>query len=143
MRRVIGLAILLPVLALPAWSQDKPAEDEKLYGTWVTGSALLLAPPLDALLLEFSKGGTTTIKQLNLVDRYGGYTTAPAKGRDFRLLDLFEMKGGKPVESTRVKAIYRIEGDTLTLAYSDKGTARPASLDPKAAKVLIYNRPKP
>jgi uncharacterized protein (TIGR03067 family) len=142
MRHAIGLAILLPVLALPAWSQDKPAEDEKLYGTWVSSSALLVAPPVEALTLFFSKRGTT-IKRHDLVERTGGYTTAPAEGKDFRLLDLFQMKGGKPVEDTRVKAIYRIEGDTLTLVFFDKGKVRPASLDAKDARILIYNRPKP
>ena len=72
-----------------------------------------------------------------------GVRHAPAVGQDFRLLDLFEVKHGKPVEDTRAKAIYRIEGDTLTLVFFVKGKVRPASLDAKDAVILVYKRHKP
>jgi hypothetical protein len=59
MRHAIGLTFLA-ALALPAWADDKPAEDEKLYGTWVIGSALLVprevAPQLEASYWSSPKG---------------------------------------------------------------------------------------
>jgi hypothetical protein len=137
----------LAALALPAWADDKPAEDEKLYGTWVIdGSALLVprdfAPQVNGLLYFYKEGAIAT-KRLTLADWRGGYTTAPIEGKNFRLLDRFEVKAGKPVEDTRLKAIYRIEGDTLTLVFVDKGKVRPTSLDAKDAVILSYMRPKP
>jgi uncharacterized protein (TIGR03067 family) len=146
-RHAVGLALLTIVLALPVWADDKPAaEEEKLYGTWVSSSVTLKGKdaqlPFAGMMFVFSRGGRLVMKKKDQPEMVGRYKTADAKGgKDFREIGLFVLKDGEPVVST--KGIYRIEGDTLLMAFpADKDGPRPTELDPMQGGVLIFKRPK-
>jgi uncharacterized protein (TIGR03067 family) len=67
MRHAIGLTFLA-VLVLDAWADDKPQEDEKLFGTWVLLSKAVpgekpVPPEGDPIVARFSPGGTITWKK--------------------------------------------------------------------------------
>jgi uncharacterized protein (TIGR03067 family) len=145
MRKVIGLALLAASLTMPVWADDKPTtEDEKLVGTWVFTSAIMKGKevPVEGAYI-FSKDGNVVMKKKDTPNLEGMYKTAAARdGKDFREIDLIGSKDGKPVDTA--KAIYRIEGDTLTMAFPTGGNKeRPTSLDPKEWGVLILKRQKP
>jgi uncharacterized protein (TIGR03067 family) len=149
MRHAIGLTFLA-AMTLPVWADNKPAEDDRLYGTWTFTSAKVMGkevpvPPEAEGAFTFSKGGKVVMGKKGKSAQEGMYTTAPPEGgKDIRHLDLFDVKDGKPVEATRVKAIYRIEGDTLTAAFpSGDGKERPTSFDSPDAGVATFKRQKP
>jgi uncharacterized protein (TIGR03067 family) len=142
MRSAIGLALLAAAVAVPALAQDKPAEDEKLYGTWritrIAEKGRESSEEESKAAYTFSKGGKMNARNaVGKVTDQGRYQTAAAKpGKDFREIDLvFLQEDGTPVDQVS-KGIYRIDGDTLKLAYSQGGGKRPTSFDP--AQGIVY-----
>jgi uncharacterized protein (TIGR03067 family) len=144
-RQAIGL-VLLTALAIPAWADDKAAEDEKLIGTWILQS-VEMGPNKESLLeggvtFVFSKGGKTTRKLKDLVDKEGTFTVAVSK--EPKEIDLIgPKKEGKKQEIT--KAIYKIDGDTLIMAIpaTEPDGERPTAFDSKRAFVYTLKRQKP
>jgi uncharacterized protein (TIGR03067 family) len=135
MRHAIGLTFLV-ALSLPAWAQDKPAEeDEKLYGTWtVTWFELCGQGFQGSGAFIFSKGGKFTQKATGHAD--DGWTFMVDASRTPRKLDLIDPKGGA------MMTIYAINGDTLKIAY-ESGGKRPTGFDSRQNMVLTLERQKP
>ena len=73
------------------------------------------------------------------------YKTAALPGKDFRAIDLFAIRDGKPAQEP-VKGIYRIKDETLTLVIPQTGNQeRPTSFDPtkQGGSHLTLKRQKP
>jgi uncharacterized protein (TIGR03067 family) len=136
-RQAISLALLAGMLGAPTWADDKAAEDEKLYGAWemtlVTVAGKEIPSPDPGAFYVFAEGGKSSVKSRTGIGNPGGYTTAPGgEGKPFREIDLFDVKDDKPVAGEPMRAIYRIEGDQLTMVFFVKDMkSRPASLDAK------------
>jgi uncharacterized protein (TIGR03067 family) len=144
MRHAIGLTFVV-ALALPACAQDKPAaEDEKLYGTWVVASLVVMGDTIPDFegptTYAFSKGGRVVIKGRH--DELSG-TFKVALTKSPQEIDLIWQEKDKAPKTTR--GLYRIDGDTLLLAISPKGPEgeRPTAFDSKTFGIITFKRQKP
>jgi uncharacterized protein (TIGR03067 family) len=141
-RHAIGL-VLLTALAVPVLADDKGNEDEKLYGTWVATSREFKGETTPfkegGTVLTFSKGGKLRIKFPGEPEQEGAFVTPPSK--EPLAIDVTIQTA--PNRTVMVKGIYRVEGNTLTVALGKGGTDRPDALDPAKNAVVTYKRQKP
>jgi uncharacterized protein (TIGR03067 family) len=145
MRRFMtALAFLAVTLPAVADDKDKDGGDDKLVGKWVPTRFLNVGfdnPFPGGEMVAFSNDGMWTQKEGSNVFE-GTWMADPSK--DFRWLDL---TGPSPDKTKKItlKTIYKVEGDTLTVASptSGLGGERPTTFDPKQAAVLTLKRQKP
>ena len=148
MIRVIALFACCVLLSSPAIGgkpDEATAKDLKaMVGKWKIEKAVLSGT--DAI--AFYKGLTVEITE------EGKYMVALGELKDLGKLALdpsrkpaaMDITGTKgPNKDKTVKAIYKIEGDTLTICYATGGDARPAKFESKPDSkqfLVVYKREK-
>ncbi|SRR5579872_5155527 len=147
--RTMALMCLLccPVLSV-AWDGGERTDNSEttvtnqLRGTWVAvllehGGKQEVPPNGDDFMFTFD-GGKLLIKEGKHTEE-GGYTTNDAKNP--KEIDLIPPKN-LPKEKA-IKGIYRIDGDTLKLAFT-RGGARPSGFEAKDDNigVITFKRKK-
>jgi uncharacterized protein (TIGR03067 family) len=144
MRHTMGLALLTTALTAPAWADDKPVGDEKLYGTWVVTSAEFLGRtkllPDNAGAFVFSKDGKVFIKIRGKTDIEGTFKVVGTKTPGQIDLTAPKEAGQKPMTS---KGLYLVDGDTLQLIFVGPEMERPTAFDSKVAQITNLKRQKP
>jgi uncharacterized protein (TIGR03067 family) len=150
-RRLLGITLLCCLLLWrgPAMGDqgERTANYEttvanQLRGTWVAVSlehgGKQEAPPNGEELTFTFDGGKLIIKESRRTEE-GSYTTNDTKNP--MEIDLIPSKN-VPKEAT-IKGIYRIDGDTLKLAFT-RGGARPTRFDAKDdnSGVITFKRKK-
>jgi uncharacterized protein (TIGR03067 family) len=140
MRRAIGLTFLA-AMAMPVWADDKAGGDDKLIGTW---GVVSIAHPRGKDDVAEGEVSITLAKDGKGISREKGMdeielTWWADTSLSPHTLDMTAAwLGDKP---TTRKAIYRIDGDQLEIAFT-RGD-RPKEFDPKYAAVLTLKRQKP
>ena len=135
-------ALALAALALPAWAQDKPAEDEKLYGTWELVTLQVMGKTNTVQdgprVLTLSKGGKMTFKRKGEEMVEGTFKLTGTPGQ----IDVIAPReAGQKAEINQ--GIYQVDGDTLKVALVRvPGNDRPASFE-KAFEIATFKRQKP
>jgi uncharacterized protein (TIGR03067 family) len=140
------LVLLLAVSALGLAPLPKPKPDrvkeelKRLQGRWEhvsfhrDGERVEVKPGS----AEVIRGGRLTVLSDGEVNARWAVVVDPSKRP--KTMDLSAGKG------RGILCVYRLEGDTLTVAYGDQGTVkeRPADLAPrKGALVQVFKRKKP
>lgn len=137
-------AIVASLLSLPAaWAGDEAADCKAMQGTWLASTAELGGKPFPE---QFRKSLKLSIKD----DHY----TVMAESKDEGTLKLdagkspktMEIKGTQgPNQGKTIPAIYKIEGDTLTICYNLGGKDFPTEFVSKTGTKLFlveYKREK-
>jgi uncharacterized protein (TIGR03067 family) len=147
MRKMIGL-VLLAALTLPAQAQDKPAEDEKLVGSWTIvmveqddGKQPISS---DEVVILFARGSKITMKEKGKPDMEGTFKRVPlGDGKGPNGMDVMVKADGK---DQVLRFLYQLDGDSLKLATSSGGKVRSTSFDTKQGEgtvVATFKRQKP
>jgi uncharacterized protein (TIGR03067 family) len=141
-------AVLVPMVALAATADDKKATADlkAMVGKWKVEKSELggkdITDVLQVLEFEIHAGGKYTAQHGNNKDE-GTFTVDPSKSP--RQMVVKPMGG--PNKGKTVKAIYKIDGDTLTICYdfsADKSDY-PQKFESKPDTVLLlttYKREK-
>jgi uncharacterized protein (TIGR03067 family) len=157
-RYLVGFLAMV-ALGLSASAEDKADDDlEKLQGTWIhtsvkftetKGPKTVPAPEGGGIIVVFSKDNVV-MKEKGNPDRKGTFKIGPKKSpKEIDLVGLAHLWGmvtlGGPGDIPKLtKAIYQLDGDTLTIAYPQlAGGERPTALDSKAATIVTLKRQKP
>ena len=124
---VLGLALSLGAPAL----KDKAPKDPPLVGRWAVSALAINGQDglkgNEDLEYEFTRDGTWVIyRRGRVMDANKRTYTTDAKA-DPPAVDLTERAGGAD------PAIYRVEGDTLTLAIGRQGGRRPTTFEDQQA----------
>jgi uncharacterized protein (TIGR03067 family) len=116
-----GAAALALLAAASAWAGGVREEQGRLQGTW---RLVVLGPVSAPSTLDYEATATVTGDRLTFS---GGrrYILRLAPTREPRELDMVEVTENVEDKGCVFKAIYKLEGDTLTLQYKMSGEARP------------------
>jgi uncharacterized protein (TIGR03067 family) len=148
MVRISAAAALALCLAVPVFADDKKNEADlkAMVGNWKVEKAELggkdLTEFLKVLKFEIQDGGKYIAEHGKEKDE-GSFTVDASKNP--KEMDI--KSTGGPNKGKNIKAIYKQDGDTITICYelgSDKG-ARPEKFESKADTMLLlvtYKREK-
>jgi uncharacterized protein (TIGR03067 family) len=147
MRSRVPFAVLALFLAAPVVADDKADADLKaMVGKWKVEKSELAGKDvtdfLKTLKFEIREGGKYT-SELGKEKDDGSFTVDPSKSPK----EMVIKPTGGPAKGQTVKAIYKIDGDTLTVCYdfdTEKGT-KPEKFESKPdTKLLLttYKREK-
>ena len=144
MRSILALALLAVPAALVA-GDKKPADDLKaMVGKYGVQKAELggkdLTEPLQVLKFEVAEGGKYTASHGEMIDA-GSFTVDPTKTPK----EMDVKPTGGPLKGKLVKAIYKLDGDVLTICYDHTGGDRPTKFESKPDTTVLlvsYKRAK-
>ena len=148
MRMFVAPAVLLMSLVVVVAADKKPdvaaADLKAMVGKWKLEKAELggkdVFEHLKSLDFEIRDGGKYTARLGEEIDE-GSFTVDPSKSP--KEMDI--KSTGGPNKGRTVKAIYKIDGDTLTVAYDLGGGKRPEKFETKADTkqfLAVYKREK-
>lgn len=136
--RLASLAwiFVIALLAAPAAAADNADELKLLAGTWKPKEASLGGNKIDMMLLD-----TVTLVYeaekytLTIGDKVekGTYSLDPAKSP--KALDIFPTEGDN--NGKTFLAVYKVEGDNLTICYSLEPAVRPDDFEPASNSLLV------
>jgi len=142
--KLVFLGVLSLMLSSTTQAGDDQAESKSLEGTWSLSSAVMAGKPFPEQL----------IKTMSLTMRDGRYTVMVGQVKDEGTAKLDSSKTPKTMEITgtdgpnkgkTLLAIYKIDGDSLTICYDLSGKAYPTEFKSKAETKLFlveYKRDK-
>ncbi|HUR52835.1 MAG TPA: TIGR03067 domain-containing protein [Gemmataceae bacterium] len=145
MRSILALVLLSVPAALVA-DDKKPADaDAKaMVGKYGVMKAELggkdLTEPLKVLKFEITEGGKYTASHGEEIDA-GTFTLDPTKTP--KTMDV--KPTGGPLKGKLVKAIYKLDGDILTICYDHNAGDRPTAFESKpdtTTLLVAYKRAK-
>ena len=148
MRRIVPfVGVLALCLGAPVAADEKAdAELKAMVGNWKLEKAELggkdLTEHLKAMKFEIRDGGKYTVQVAEEKDD-GAFTIDPTK----KLKEMDVKPTGGPHKGKTVKAVYKLDGDTLVMCYdfdADKGN-RPEKFESKEGTTLLlitYKREK-
>jgi uncharacterized protein (TIGR03067 family) len=127
-------------------AKDPPKKDDPLVGEWALESMTVAGRPVadrqkTVAFTKDGKHGTVVAGQAGPGGLAGTYAHDPKK--DPAELDVSGPAGGAPGRTS--PAIYKIEGDTLTICSSLFGRVRPTTFDAPAGSDrarMVYKRVK-
>jgi uncharacterized protein (TIGR03067 family) len=135
---ILAFTVLAVSLAAPG-AKDKKDAPAGVVGTWKLERSTLNGNPLPArdLTVTYASDGKFEERRGEKI-RQGTYTTDPKK--DPAELDLKEEPSDAvaPPASAAWPAIYKIDGDTMTVCVSDD-SKRPKTFDPTPGSGLIVS----
>ncbi len=143
-RYVLGLLAIVALVGAAAAEDKADADLTKIQGAWKLASLEIegktIPAPEGAGIFIFGKDKKLVMKEKAKADKEGTFTMDASK--DPKELDLI---GGKDKEKEVMRTIYKLDGDTLKLAFSAEGPkgGRPSSFDSKKAAIMILKRQKP
>ena len=142
--KLFFLGVISLILTTTTQAGDDQADSKALQGTWLPTSAELAGKPFPE---QFRKSLKLTIKD----DRY--IVMAEQKDEGTLKLDAgktpktMEIKGTEgPNKGKTIPAIYKIDGDSLTICYNLAGKDYPTEFKSKSGTKLFlveYKREKP
>ena len=145
--RLPAVAVVVALAAAATADDKKPdaaADLKAMVGKWAVAKAELggkdLTDHLKVLKFEVRDGGKYTARVGEEVDD-GTFTIDPAK--EPREMDV--KPTGGPLKGKTVRAIYRLDGDTLTICYDHDAGPRPKAFESKPDTPLllvVYKRAK-
>jgi uncharacterized protein (TIGR03067 family) len=145
MRVFVAPAVLVLSLAVAAGDDKANEADLKaMVGTWKLEKAVIGGKDeiehLKDLKLEITEGGRYVVQVGGLKDE-GTVTVDPAKMP--RQMDITGTGG--PNKGKQILAIYKLDGDTLTMCYELGGGTRPTKFESKTDTkqfLAVYKREK-
>lgn len=138
---VMGVTLLL-VTAIQA--RDDKSDTQAIQGTWALASAELAGKPFPEQL----------VKSMSLTMKDGRYTVMVGQGKDEGTAKIDSSKTPKTMDVTgtdgpnkgkTLLAIYKLDGDSLTICYDLSGKAYPTEFKSKPDTKLFlveYKRDK-
>ena len=135
--------LLVATGAVSAWSAESADDMKLLAGKWKPIEASLGDNTIDPMLLESASlvydGDKYTIHVNNQVERGSIVLDAAATPKT---MDIFPTEGNN--NGKTLLAIYRIDGDRLTICYSITPTVRPDDFEANSNTLLVvkYERVK-
>jgi uncharacterized protein (TIGR03067 family) len=138
----ILVASIVVALGLFRWPNVQQTEEEKLHGTWVLIEVkfgkISKAVKDGQVTFSFARGGKVMKKGGVYRDSQYDFSINPkAMPKQIDFINREEKDKDRRIE----KHIYRIEGDTLTLAwYTDSFRKRPPSFDSEEIAIFILKR---
>jgi len=128
--------ILFALLASPLAAAEKAEELKLLAGTWKPKEASLGDNKIDMVLLD-------TVSLVYEAEKYtltigdkvekGTYTIDPAK--TLKTMDIFPTEGDN--NGKTFLAVYKVEGDKLTICYSLEPSMRPEDFEANSNTLLV------
>ena len=144
MRSIFALVVLAVPAALVAEDKKADADLKAMVGKYGVMKAELggkdLTEPLKVLKFEITDGGKYTASHGEEIDA-GTFTLDPTKTP--KAMDV--KPTGGPLKGKLVKAIYKIDGDVLTICYDHNGGDRPTAFESKpdtTTLLVAYKRTK-
>jgi uncharacterized protein (TIGR03067 family) len=144
MRSVLALVLLAVPAALVAEDKKADADLKAMVGKYGVQKAELggkdLTEPLQVLKFEVTEGGKYTASHGEMIDA-GTFTLNPTKTPK----EMDVKPTGGPLKGKLVKAIYKIDGDVLTICYDHNAGDRPTAFEskPDSTTLLVsYKRAK-
>ena len=122
--KLLVLGVIALMLTATTQAGDDKADSKALEGTWSLSSAVMAGKPFPEQL----------IKTMSLTMKDGRYTVMVGQGKDEGTAKLDSSKTPKTMEITGTDgpnkgktflAIYKIDGDSLTICYDLSGKAYP------------------
>jgi uncharacterized protein (TIGR03067 family) len=138
-------ALFVVALSTPKWAAgQQQTEEEKLHGTWNYTSFEFMGKSLavpEGKAFTFSKGGKVVLKSKGKPEQVGSFKIDVSKNpKQIDLINPEEKNKDKMV----TQGIYRIEGDTLTMAFFlNTPGERPTAFDSTKAGIMTLKRQKP
>jgi uncharacterized protein (TIGR03067 family) len=142
--KLLFLGVLSLMLAATTQAGDDQADSKALQGTWLPASAELAGKPFPE---QFRKSLTLTIKDDHYTvmaeQKYEGTLKLDA-GKTPKTMEIKGTQG--PNQGKTIPAIYKVEGDSLTICYNLAGKDFPTEFKSKTGTKLFlveYKREKP
>lgn len=130
------LTALALALGAPAPKEPPKKDADPLLGKWTgltaTAAGTPLPVPAGGVTMEFRAGGAWVTEEGGKAPEEGGYTADPK--RDPHEIDLTQPAAGGKI--MRMRGIYKVEGDTLTLCLAAAG-GRPTKFESAAGQQTV------
>jgi uncharacterized protein (TIGR03067 family) len=138
-RTLPGVAALLCLVAIETQAAQTSDKD-KLQGTWGLTSVMVGGKKIDV-----PEGQKPTL--IFKGDKFSMNSPGNDHEGTFKIdekkkeIDLTAPKDPKnPKELETVQGVYKVEGDALTLAYTEPGKPRPKGFDDKEAFIMTFKK---
>jgi uncharacterized protein (TIGR03067 family) len=154
MKKVLPFGLSLLLLACAVQAADEPASADKknadaaaLSGTWSMNVSeedgqKMAAEDLKKLDIRLTlKDGKYTVQTAGDTTEQGAFTLDTVQ--KVKTVDIIPADGS--MKDKKIQAIYKLEGDTLTVCYDMSGSMRPTSFATKAGTsyfLAVYTRSK-
>ena len=143
--KLVFFGVLVLLLPMATQATDNQADTKALQGTWLPATAELAGLPVPE---DYRKSMKLTIKDDHYLVMAANHkdegTCKVDSGKSPKTIEINGTKG--PNQGKTIPAIYKIDGDALTVCYNLGGKDYPTEFKTKAGTKLFlveYKREKP